>query len=44
MKRMNPKIDGFFRKAKKCREELEQLRMIVLDCQRTEELKWRKPW
>ncbi len=40
---MNPKVDFFFTKAKKWREELEQLRMIVLDCHLTEELKWGVP-
>ena len=40
---MNPKIDGFLRKAKKWREEFEKLRMICLDCGLTEELKWGKP-
>jgi uncharacterized protein YdeI (YjbR/CyaY-like superfamily) len=40
---MNPKVDGYFRRAKKWREELEKLRRIVLDCQLTEELKWGKP-
>lgn len=43
MNRMNPKVDEFLSKAKKWREELEKLRMIVLDCQLTEELKWGKP-
>src|SRR5258708_11171015 len=41
--RMNPKVDGYLRKAKKWQEELEKLRMIILDCQLTEELKWSKP-
>jgi len=36
---MNPKVDGYLRKAKKWREEFEKLRMIILDCQLTEELK-----
>ena len=40
---MNPKVDGYLRKAKKWQEELEKLRMIILDCQLTEELKWGKP-
>src|SRR6266851_6970008 len=43
MKRMNPKVDFFFSKAKKWKEEFEKLRMIILDCQLTEELKWGKP-
>jgi uncharacterized protein YdeI (YjbR/CyaY-like superfamily) len=40
---MNPKVDGYLRKAKKWQEELEKLRMIILDCQLAEELKWGKP-
>jgi uncharacterized protein YdeI (YjbR/CyaY-like superfamily) len=40
---MNPKIDWYFSKAKKWREESEKLRTIVLDCGLTEELKWGKP-
>jgi uncharacterized protein YdeI (YjbR/CyaY-like superfamily) len=41
--RMNPKVDGYLRKAKKWQEELKRLRMIILDCQLTEEVKWRIP-
>jgi len=41
--RMNPKVDVYLSKAKKWREELERLRMIILDCQLTEELKWGVP-
>jgi uncharacterized protein YdeI (YjbR/CyaY-like superfamily) len=43
MKTMNPKVDGYFSKAKKWQEEMEKLRLIILDCQLTEELKWGKP-
>src|SRR5882757_4838199 len=43
MNRMNPKVDFYFNKAQKWQEELEQLRMIVLDCGLTEELKWGVP-
>jgi uncharacterized protein YdeI (YjbR/CyaY-like superfamily) len=43
MSRMNPKVDFFFSKAKKWQEEFEKLRMIVLDCELTEELKWGCP-
>ena len=43
MKRMNSKVDGFLRKAKKWREEFEKLRMVCLDCALIEELKWGKP-
>jgi uncharacterized protein YdeI (YjbR/CyaY-like superfamily) len=41
--RMNPKVDVYLSKAKKWQEELKKLRMIILDCQLTEELKWGKP-
>jgi len=40
---MNPKVDGYLRKAKKWKEEFEKLRRISLDCGLTEELKWGKP-
>ncbi|MEJ7737206.1 MAG: YdeI family protein [Chitinophagaceae bacterium] len=40
---MNPKVDFYFSKGKKWQEELEKLRMIILDCQLTEELKWGVP-
>lgn len=40
---MNPKVDFFFNKAGKWQEEFEHLRMIVLDCGLTEELKWGQP-
>ena len=47
---MNPKVDFYFNKANlpsdkagKWQEELEKLRMIILDCQLTEELKWGVP-
>jgi uncharacterized protein YdeI (YjbR/CyaY-like superfamily) len=40
---MNPKVDFYFSKAEKWEKELEQLRMIVLDCGLTEELKWGVP-
>src|SRR6476619_5606925 len=43
MNRMNPKVDGFFKKAKKWQQEFEKLRTIVLACELTEELKWGKP-
>ena len=39
---MNPKVDFYFNKSK-WQDELEQLRMIVLDCGLTEELKWGVP-
>ena len=43
MNSMNPKVDFYFNKAKNWPEELEQLRMIALDCGLTEELKWGVP-
>jgi uncharacterized protein YdeI (YjbR/CyaY-like superfamily) len=43
MNTMNPKVDFFFSKAQKWQEEFEKLRMIILDCPLTEELKWGVP-
>lgn len=43
MNKMNPKVDEFLSNAKKWREEMIKLRMIILDCQLTEKLKWGKP-
>src|SRR5215831_10528644 len=43
MNRMNPKVDGYLKRAKKWREEFEKLRVIILDCGLTEELKWGHP-
>jgi len=40
---MNPKVDGYVRKSKNWRQQLEKLRAIVLDCELTEELKWGTP-
>lgn len=40
---MNPKVDFYFIKSDKWQKELEQLRMIVLDCGLNEELKWGVP-
>ena len=40
---MNPKVDFFFNKAGKWKEEFEKLRIIALDCGLTEELKWGCP-
>ena len=40
---MNPKVDFFFSKAKNWQDEFEKLRMIILDCGLTEELKWGQP-
>jgi uncharacterized protein YdeI (YjbR/CyaY-like superfamily) len=43
MNKMNPEVDGYLSKAKQWREEVKKLRMIILGCQLTEELKWGKP-
>src|SRR6058998_444664 len=43
MNSMNPKVDEYLRKAKKWQKEMEKLRMIILDCGLTEELKWGCP-
>ena len=40
---MNPKVDWYFTKEKKWQEELEQLRILVLDCGLVEDLKWGCP-
>lgn len=40
---MNPKVDKYISKAQKWQEEIEQLRIICLDCGLNEELKWGKP-
>jgi len=40
---MNPKVDAFLSRTEKWQEEMERLRMIVLDCQLSEELKWGVP-
>lgn len=37
---MNPKVDFFFDQASQWQKEFGQLRMIILDCGLTEELKW----
>ena len=40
---MNPKVDDFISNAKKWQPEMEQLRLLLLDCGLTEEFKWRAP-
>jgi len=40
---MNPKVDQFINRASQWQEEYKKLRMITLDCQLTEELKWGVP-
>jgi uncharacterized protein YdeI (YjbR/CyaY-like superfamily) len=39
----NPKVDFYFDKEKKWKEEITMLRTIILDCGLTEELKWGSP-
>ncbi|WP_207799065.1 YdeI/OmpD-associated family protein [Taibaiella soli] len=43
MNKINPKVNFYFDKASQWQEEFQQLRMIVLDCGLTEELKWGNP-
>ena len=40
---MNPKVDVYLSKAKQWQKEVQKLRVILLDCQLTEEFKWGKP-
>ena len=40
---MNPKVDGFLKRAKTWQEEFEQLRLLLLDSGLSEEFKWGKP-
>jgi uncharacterized protein YdeI (YjbR/CyaY-like superfamily) len=40
---LNPKVNFFLLRVKKWRKELLKLRMIILDCDLTEELKWGYP-
>ena len=43
MNRKNAKVNVFLSKAKKWQKEFKKLKTIILDCQLTEELKWRWP-
>jgi uncharacterized protein YdeI (YjbR/CyaY-like superfamily) len=43
MNTMNPGVEFFFNKAGKWQKEFDELRMIILDCGLTEELKWGQP-
>src|ERR1700750_950462 len=43
MNSTNPKVDFYFNKEKRWQEEIEKLRIIILDCNLTEELKWGCP-
>jgi uncharacterized protein YdeI (YjbR/CyaY-like superfamily) len=40
---MNPKVDNYLSNIKNWKEEMEQLREIVLSCNLIEELKWGVP-
>lgn len=40
---MNPKVDSYLENVKNWKEELQELRKIILDCGLTEEFKWRNP-
>lgn len=40
---MNPKVDFYFKKTNKWNEEILKLRMILLECELSEELKWGVP-
>lgn len=40
---MNPEVDIYLNKVPNWQEELEKLRLIILDCHLTEELKWGVP-
>lgn len=40
---MNPKVDFYFDKGREWHEEIARLRILVLGCQLTEELKWGVP-
>ncbi|WP_409305156.1 YdeI/OmpD-associated family protein [Peribacillus sp. SCS-155] len=41
--RLNPKVDEILTEANKWKKEYEKLRNIVLDCELTEEFKWKHP-
>jgi len=43
MNSTNPAVDWYFNKAEKWQAEIKKLRMIILDCRLTEELKWGVP-
>ncbi|MGA3068014.1 MAG: YdeI/OmpD-associated family protein [Tepidisphaeraceae bacterium] len=40
---MNPRVDGYLKKAKQWPVEMAKLRQILLGCHLTEDLKWGKP-
>jgi uncharacterized protein YdeI (YjbR/CyaY-like superfamily) len=39
----NPKVDAYLRRATQWRDEITELRNVILDCDVTEDLKWGKP-
>jgi uncharacterized protein YdeI (YjbR/CyaY-like superfamily) len=43
MTKTNPKVDGYLRKSKQWQQEMQKLRSIILDCDLTEDVKWRHP-
>lgn len=43
MSEKTPQVDGYIRKNKQWRDELEHMRAIALDAGLTEEIKWRSP-
>lgn len=43
MTKMNPKVDEYLNKLTKWKQEMDKLRMILLDCELNEEFKWGKP-
>jgi uncharacterized protein YdeI (YjbR/CyaY-like superfamily) len=43
MNKTNPEVDAYLNKVQQWQDELRELRRIVLECQLTEELKWRQP-
>lgn len=43
MNRTNPKVDAYLDEIEQWQDEARELRRIVLDCQLTEEVKWRLP-
>ncbi|MFM2049373.1 MAG: hypothetical protein RI955_1921 [Bacteroidota bacterium] len=43
MNNLNPKVDWYFNKDQQWQKEIKKLRVIILDCGLTEELKWGCP-
>ena len=41
--RINPKVDEFLNSVQQWKEEYEKLRMIILECQLIEDMRWEKP-